>query len=49
MKAAILKNDEPYNRAFMKNEKHTMDEMESMHEGAKDAEAHKDHKSGGGH
>ncbi|EKH2192081.1 cytochrome aa3 quinol oxidase subunit II [Staphylococcus pseudintermedius] len=49
MKAAILKNDQPFDNEFKKEQKHTMDEMESMHEGAKDAEAHKDHKSGGGH
>ncbi|QLK85699.1 cytochrome aa3 quinol oxidase subunit II [Staphylococcus sp. 17KM0847] len=49
MKPAILKNNEKYNNEFKKEEEHTMDEMESMHEGAKNAEAHKDHKSGGGH
>ncbi|MCS4486677.1 cytochrome aa3 quinol oxidase subunit II [Staphylococcus americanisciuri] len=49
MQPAILKNNEPYNNEFKKEEEHTMNEMESMHEGAKNAKAHKDHKSGGGH
>ncbi|UXR72228.1 cytochrome aa3 quinol oxidase subunit II [Staphylococcus sp. IVB6240] len=49
MKPAILKNDEKYDNEFKKDEEHTIDEMESIQKGAKDAEAHKNHKSGGGH
>ncbi|MFO3688118.1 cytochrome aa3 quinol oxidase subunit II [Staphylococcus felis] len=44
----LLKNDEPYDNEFKKEEKHTMDEMESMQKGAKE-DAQEDHKSGGGH
>ncbi|PTG84849.1 cytochrome aa3 quinol oxidase subunit II [Staphylococcus chromogenes] len=46
MKVAILGNDEPYNNEFIKEEKHNMDEMESMHKGAK---SESNDKSGGGH